>query len=190
MMIDPIGAFGVSDISYGGYSSDGGSAASVYNKISDLKRQREEYIKNGRSADVSSLDRRIDNLEKRLDKLEKTDGECQTCKNRKYQDGSDDPGVSFKSPSKVSPEAADAAVRGHENEHVMRNRAKAEREGKEIVYQNVTIKTDICPECGKVFTSGGETETVTRTKSSPENKYGVGLSDGSPAIGSLLDKTA
>lgn len=30
--------------------------------------------------------------------------ECQTCKNRKYQDGSNDPGVSFKAATHVAPE--------------------------------------------------------------------------------------
>ena len=34
------------------------------------------------------------------------EGECQTCKERKYQDGSDDPGVSFKTPTSVAPSQA------------------------------------------------------------------------------------
>lgn len=89
------------------------------------------------------------------------EGECQTCENRKYQDGSDDPGVSFKSPTNVAPEMAAAAVRGHENEHVVREQAKAAREGRKVVSQSVTYKTAICPECGKVYVSGGETRTTT-----------------------------
>ena len=32
------------------------------------------------------------------------EGECQTCKERKYQDGSDDAGVSFKTPTKIDPD--------------------------------------------------------------------------------------
>ncbi len=55
------------------------------------------------------------------------EGECQTCKERKYQDGSDDPGVSFKTAAHIAPEAAGAAVRGHEMEHVVREQAKAQR---------------------------------------------------------------
>ena len=51
------------------------------------------------------------------------DAECQTCKNRKYQDGSDDPGVSFKTATNVAPELAASAVRGHEQEHVVRERS-------------------------------------------------------------------
>ena len=39
--------------------------------------------------------------------------ECQTCKNRKYQDGSDEM-VSFKSAAHISPESAAARVRAHE----------------------------------------------------------------------------
>ena len=39
------------------------------------------------------------------------EGECQTCKERKYQDGSDDPGVSFKTPTQIAPEQAASVVR-------------------------------------------------------------------------------
>ena len=90
------------------------------------------------------------------------EGECQTCKDRKYQDGSDDPGVSFKTPTNVAPELAASAVRGHEQEHVAREQAKARREGREVVSQSVTYHTAICPECGKVYVSGGTTRTSTR----------------------------
>lgn len=90
------------------------------------------------------------------------EAECQTCEERKYQDGSDDPGVSFKTPTSVAPEQAAAAVRGHENEHVVREQAKAQQEDRKVVSQSVTYHTDICPECGKVYVSGGETRTVTK----------------------------
>lgn len=90
------------------------------------------------------------------------EGECQTCKERKYQDGSDDPGVSFKTPTNVAPELAASAVRGHEQEHVVREQAKAQRENREVVSQSVTYHTAICPECGKVYVSGGTTRTSTR----------------------------
>ena len=43
--------------------------------------------------------------------------ECETCKNRKYQDGSDEM-VSFKSAAHISPEASASRVRAHEQEHV------------------------------------------------------------------------
>lgn len=91
--------------------------------------------------------------------------ECQTCKRRRYQDGSDDPGVSFKTPQHISPDAAPSAVRAHEMEHVYREQASAQREQREVVSQSVTIHTGICPECGRVYVSGGTTRTVTRDKS-------------------------
>ena len=96
------------------------------------------------------------------------EGECQTCKERKYQDGSDDPGVSFKTPTNVAPEQAASAVRGHENEHVVREQAKAQREDRKVVSQSVTYHTAICPECGKAYVSGGETRTVTKAADSQQ----------------------
>lgn len=92
--------------------------------------------------------------------------ECQTCKNRKYQDGSNDPSVSFKTPTKLSPERAAYAVRSHEMEHVAHAKAKALKEDQEIVSQSVTYHTGICPECGRTYIAGGNTRTVFR--SSPE----------------------
>jgi hypothetical protein len=112
------------------------------------------------------------NAQNRFDRFEKTgkaaqssqgkgvdEGECKTCSERRYQDGSDDSGVSFQSPTKVSPQAAASAVRSHEQEHVTRNAAKAEREGK-IAHSNVAIHTAVCPECGKTYVSGGTTTTT------------------------------
>lgn len=93
---------------------------------------------------------------------------CETCENRKYQDGSDDMGVSFQTPTHIAPEAAAARVRGHEMEHVVREQAKAEREDREVISQSVTLKTGVCPECGKVYISGGNTRTVTAAKQEPE----------------------
>ena len=90
------------------------------------------------------------------------EGECQTCESRKYQDGSDDMGVSFQTPTNIKPEQAASAVRGHEMEHVYREQAKAGREGRKVVSQNVTMHTEICPECGKSYVSGGTTRTVTK----------------------------
>lgn len=105
------------------------------------------------------------------------EGECQTCAERKYQDGSDDSGVSYQTPTHIAPEAAASAVRGHEMEHVVRNQAKAAREDREIVSQSVTLHTAICPECGKVYISGGTTRTTTAAKAEPAaNQPGEGFS--------------
>lgn len=103
------------------------------------------------------------------------DAECQTCKRRKYQDGSDDPGVSFKTPTHVSPEQAASAVRGHEHEHVVREQAEADRTDRKVVSQSVTYHNEICPECGRVYVSGGTTRTVTAEASEPGGEEEVGL---------------
>ncbi len=105
----------------------------------------------------------------RNDKLMKKIGavECQTCRNRKYVDGSNDAGVSFKTPAHVSPENSMAAVASHEQEHVSREGAKARAEGREVVSQSVRVYTDVCPECGRVYASGGK--TVTTTKADKKN---------------------
>lgn len=99
------------------------------------------------------------------DKLMKKIGavECKTCQNRKYVDGSNDAGVSFKTPTHVSPESSGAAVMSHEQEHVSRQGSKAQSEGRKIVSQSVQIYTDVCPECGRSYTSGGKTTTVTKS---------------------------
>ena len=102
--------------------------------------------------------------------------ECETCKRRQYQDGSDDPGVSFKTPTHISPDQAGAAVRGHEQEHVSREQAKAEREGRKVISQSVSIHTAVCPECGRVYVSGGTTRTVTaKADSDGEDEEGFGF---------------
>ena len=103
-------------------------------------------------------------------------GGCETCKHRQYQDQSNDPGVSMKSATTVAPEAAAAAVASHEGEHVTRERAKAETEGREVVYQTVSYSSAVCPECHKVYISGGLTTTATRSKSkSPQAGVGEAL---------------
>jgi hypothetical protein len=108
------------------------------------------------------------------------EGECQTCANRKYQDGSDDGGVSFQNPTKLSPAQAASAVRSHEQEHVTRNAAKAEREGKEA-HSSVAIHTAVCPECGKTYVSGGTTTTTfTEKKDDDKDKLAIeGIEKGS-----------
>lgn len=86
------------------------------------------------------------------------DYECETCKRRKYQDGSDEM-VSFKSPRHVSPESAAAAVRAHEQEHVSNAYAKAETGNGKVLSASVSIHTAVCPECGRTYVSGGTTHT-------------------------------
>lgn len=94
--------------------------------------------------------------------LQKTNGdskeECQTCKNRKYKDGSNEM-VSFKSAAHISPEAAAGRVLAHEGEHVANAYGKAAKKGGKVVYAAVSIHTAVCPECGRVYVSGGTTST-------------------------------
>jgi ribosomal protein L32 len=94
--------------------------------------------------------------------------ECQTCKNRKYQDASNDPSVSFQAPAHISPGAAASVVASHEREHVSHEQAKAKQEDRRIVSQTVTLQTAVCPECGRVYVSGGVTRTLTAADRSGE----------------------
>ena len=84
--------------------------------------------------------------------------ECQTCKNRKYKDGSDEM-VSFKSAAHISPEAAASRVRAHEMEHVSNAYSKASQNNGKVLQASVSLKTAVCPECGRVYVCGGVTNT-------------------------------
>lgn len=84
--------------------------------------------------------------------------ECQTCKNRKYQDGSDEM-VSFKSAAHISPAASASAVRAHEQEHVSNAYKDAAQNNGKVIQASVSIHTAVCPECGRSYISGGETRT-------------------------------
>ena len=85
--------------------------------------------------------------------------ECQTCKERKYQDGSNE-NVSFKAASHISPNAAGARVRAHEQEHVSNAYSKAAMKGGQVMQASVAIHTAVCPECGRTYVSGGTTTTA------------------------------
>lgn len=100
-------------------------------------------------------------------RAEKSQGitECKTCSQRKYQDKSNDSSVSFQAPTHVEPGLAGGAVMAHEQEHVVNEKVKAQNEGRKVVAQSVQIFTDVCPECGKRYVSGGNTRTVTKSDS-------------------------
>lgn len=85
--------------------------------------------------------------------------DCETCKRRKYQDGSDESDVSFQNPTHIDPSAAGAAVRAHEQQHVMNAYQKASEKGGKVLSVGVSIHTAVCPECGRVYVSGGLTES-------------------------------
>ncbi|MGN0494594.1 MAG: hypothetical protein ACI4GW_00065 [Lachnospiraceae bacterium] len=93
--------------------------------------------------------------------------ECQTCKNRRYQDASDEM-VSFKTPGKITPGESYAKVMSHEQEHVANAVSEGNEPGKDLVSSTVSLKTAICPECGRSYIAGGTTRTVMKTyKSDP-----------------------
>ena len=87
---------------------------------------------------------------------------CETCRERKYKDGSDEE-VSFKTPTHISPNAAGVAVRAHEGEHVSNAYKKAAMDGGKVIHCGVAIHTATCPECGRSYVSGGVTNTAIST---------------------------
>ena len=89
---------------------------------------------------------------------------CQTCKDRKYVDQSSDSSVSYQSPTHISPEQSASKVMSHEREHISNDRAKAEQEDRKVISQTVSLATSLCPECGKMYVSGGSARTVTAAK--------------------------
>ena len=114
--------------------------------------------------------------------------ECQTCKERKYQDGSDEANVSFKAAAHVSPSAAGSAVRAHEQQHVSNAYRKASQNNGKVLACNVTLKTAVCPECGRSYVSGGVTSTQIKYYNE-ENPYQKDLksSDRAKYLGSHVD---
>lgn len=110
---------------------------------------------------------------KKLGDGKKSREECETCKKRKYQDGSDEM-VSFKSAAHISPESAAARVRAHEQEHVSNAYKKAAEGNGKVISASVSIHTAVCPECGRTYVSGGTTNTQIKYYNE-ENPYQKGL---------------
>ncbi len=94
--------------------------------------------------------------------------ECQTCKSRKYKDGSDEM-VSFKSATHLSPQAAGSAVMAHEQEHVSNAYKKASLNGGKVLQASVQLHMSVCPECGRSYVAGGTTST--KIKYNEDNPY-------------------
>lgn len=90
--------------------------------------------------------------------------QCEKCRSRRYQDGSNDSRVSFQMPTVMDPVKAKARVMSHEMEHVRNEQHKAKRENKVVVSQSVRIMNDRCEECGRNYVKGGFTRTITRPK--------------------------
>ena len=142
-MINPISAYGV----YSPYSMNAVSAISG-NPIASLSTNKEAQKpnKNPLESDMKAAGRKS------------SPADCETCNSRKYQDSSDEM-VSFKTAQHISPQAAASKVRAHEQEHVSNAYSKAAKNNGKVVSANVAIHTDICPECGRSYVSGGTTST-------------------------------
>lgn len=115
--------------------------------------------KDARGAEAQTAAEKADPDKQKKAGRRSTPEECETCKTRKYQDGSDE-NVSYKSASHISPQAAGSAVRAHENEHVNNAYKKAAQNNGEVLSATVAIHTAICPECGRSYVSGGTTNTM------------------------------
>ena len=112
----------------------------------------------------------------------KPPGECKTCESRRYVDKSDDSSVSFQTPTKINPNMAAAAVASHESEHVRNEQSKAQRDGRQIINQSVTLLYDICPECGRSYVAGGVTRTTSINGPESDESDGFGDSDDTDSL--------
>lgn len=71
--------------------------------------------------------------------------------------------MSFQTPTSIAPQLAASAVRAHEQEHVQNNEQKAAAEGMKAI-STVSIHSAACPECGRIYVSGGTTTTTFSSK--------------------------
>ncbi len=145
---------GISGIGYGGFGYGSSMRIGGYGTGGDVSAQE----RLAGTQDVGKVRVNPEESDIKLPGHRSSPAECETCKNRKYQDGSDEM-VSFKNPSHVSPEEAPSAVRGHEQEHVSNAFKKAAVKGGKVLQASVAIHTAVCPECGRTYVSGGTTTT-------------------------------
>lgn len=129
-----------------GYNTSYNMYANPYAQVSASQDNAKATIKNPGESQVKEAGRKS------------SPAECETCKERKYQDESDEM-VSFKSATHISPTQAGSAVRAHEQEHVSNAYKKASKDHAKVLQASVNIKTAVCPECGRSYISGGETTT-------------------------------
>lgn len=109
------------------------------------------------------LDKVIEEMQEEVSPKEGIeDEECENCANRKYVDGSNEGNVSFKAAAHIAPESAASTVLAHEYQHVRNAMREDQKEDAELVNVSVSLKTAICPECGKSYVAGGETRTTMR----------------------------
>ena len=156
-----------------GYSAGYGSF--VYNNVpvDRIAKLSRDDVSSGNDAQIRSL--------KRSGRIE-----CQTCKERKYQDGSDEM-VSFKSAAHISPSMSAGAVRAHEQEHVANAYDKAAKMDGKVISANVNLKTATCPECGRSYVAGGTTTTQIKYNESNPYEKNQKLLDSEALAGQFFD---
>ncbi len=165
-----------------GYGSSGYGAGSV--RPGGEKSDFNIPGQNG-SGEESNLGKVGDDVKKPGRKSSPED--CETCKNRKYQDGSDESDVSFQTPQHIDPSAAASAVRAHEQEHVVNAYEKAKEEGGKVLSVGVSIHTAVCPECGRVYVSGGLTTSRIATPEGDDNSKNNPYDQQKDALGRILN---
>ncbi len=171
-----IGTYGAFNSSmYGSFSS--GRASDMTGRMSGVPDGEEQYriLTPAQEAEKEEKEQEARERMGIKDPFRKKDPgeECETCKKRKYQDGSDEM-VSFKSAAHISPESAAARVRAHEQEHVSNAYKKAAKDNGKVISASVAIHTAVCPECGRTYVSGGTTHTQIKYYNE-DNPYQKGL---------------
>lgn len=152
MMIGAISNYGM------GYSVYAGSAYERYKTMLGQEDELPGAVKKPSDEEDNKTDKNPGESDEKKAGRKSSPADCETCKNRKYVDGSDEM-VSFKSAAKIAPAAVASKVRAHEQEHVTNAYKKAEQNNGKVVSCGVRIKTAVCPECGRSYVSGGETRT-------------------------------
>ena len=191
-----IGGIGIGGYGYSAYSNYNYIPPKQLEELEDKKKEAagienpikdpiKETIENAKESPASKAEEKSDPNEKAKKRAGLED--CETCKSRKYQDGSDE-NVSFKSASHISPAAAGAAVRGHEAEHVANAYDKAKQDGGKVLQASVSIHTSICPECGRTYVSGGTTHTqIKYPNESNPYQQGRKAEDAAKYVGSAIN---
>ncbi len=113
----------------------------------------------GTASGAAEQGKGIDDEHKAKGARKSSPADCQTCKERKYQDGSNEADVSFKAPGHIAPQASASTVMAHEKQHVANAYQKAAEKNGEVVSCSVSLHTAVCPECGTTYVAGGTTNT-------------------------------
>jgi uncharacterized protein with PIN domain len=82
-------------------------------------------------------------------------------------------------------------VRSHENEHVSNAYKSASDNDGEVLSCSVSVKTSVCPECGRSYISGGKTNTMIKyTNESNPYQKDLKATDGIKLRGANIDLVA